>query len=75
MTEMGLIKKWMENSLGNANKCNSMAKILQSHERKEVTLNLRETGTFFFLGLTGLVTSVVIFGAERIMKRNCGRKC
>ena len=68
MTEMGLIKKWMENSLGHANKCSSMTKILQSHERKEVTLNLRETGTFFFLGLAGLMTSVAIFGAERIMK-------
>ena len=71
MTEMGLIKKWMENSLGNSNKCSSMAKILQSHERKDVTLNLRETGTFFFLGLMGLMTSVVIFGAETIMKSIC----
>ena len=69
MTEMGLIEKWMENSLGHADKCNSMAKILQSHERREVILNFRETGTFFFLVLAGLITSVLVFGVEFIIKQ------
>ena len=70
MTEMGLIKKWMENSLGNANKCSTMAKMLQTHERKEVVLNLQVTSTFFFLVLFGLVTTGLIFGVEVLIKKN-----
>ena len=69
MTEMGLIKKWMENSLGGADKCSNMAKILKSHERTEVALNLRETATFFFLVLAGLVATGLIFGIEILIKK------
>ena len=72
MIEMGLIKKWMENSLGRANKCSNMAKILQSHKRKEIVLNLREMSTFFFLVLAGLGTTGLIFGIEMITRK--GRK-
>ena len=68
MTEMGLIKKWMENSLGNANQCSTMAKMLQTHERKDVALNLQVTSTFFFLVLLGLVTTGLIFGVEVLIK-------
>ena len=68
MGEMGLIKKWMENSLGNANKCSTMAKMLQTHERQEVALNLHVTSTFFYLVLVGLVTTGLIFGVEIFIK-------
>ena len=54
----------MESSLGQDDKCSNLAKILKSHERKEVVLNLRETGTFFFLALCGTVATVLLFGAE-----------
>ena len=74
MIEMGLIKKWMESSLGQADKCSNLAKILKSHERKEVVLNLRETGTFFFLALCGTVVTVLLFGAEIAMGKHEGKQ-
>ena len=68
MTEMGLIKKWMENSLDEANKCSNTAKILKSHKRTKVTLSFYETGTFFALALAGLITTVLVFGVEFLKK-------
>ena len=70
MIEMGLIKKWMESSLGQADKCSNLAKILKSHERKEVVLNLRETGTFFFMALCGTVATMLLFGSEKAMGKH-----
>ena len=68
MIEMGLIKKWMENSLDEANKCSNTAKILKSHKRTKVTLSFDETGTFFALVLAGLITTSLIFGVEFFKK-------
>ena len=68
MTEMGLIKKWMENSLDEANKCSNTAKILKSHKRTKITLSFNETGTFFALALAGLITTVLVFEVEFLKK-------
>ena len=65
---MGLIKKWMENSLDEANKCSNTAKILKSHKRTKVILSFDETGTFFALVLAGLITTALIFGVEFFKK-------
>ena len=68
MTEMGLMKKWMENSLSKADRCNSIAKILESHERKGIVLNIHITSTFFLMALSGLMTTILVFGAEIFKK-------
>ena len=58
------MKKWMENSLSKADRCSSIAKIMQSHERKGVVLNIHITSTFFLMVLAGLIATIPIFGAE-----------
>ena len=76
MIEAGLIDSWISNLVANASNCDTKAKILSSHERGLVQLNLTDMKRFFLIIIIGLVISVSGLLAEMVkakMDRNRDR--
>ena len=55
---MGLIEKWVQDTMVNASNCDSITKVLGSHKRKTMRLGLSQIGSFFLLFTGGLTLSI-----------------
>ena len=58
LKDLGLIDKWIKETMPNSTSCDSMSKILGSHGRDSPSLSLEQVESFFYITLAGLVFSL-----------------
>ena len=59
LKDLGLIDKWIKETMPNSTSCDSMSKILGSHGRDSPSLSLEQVESFFYMVFTGLVLSLL----------------
>ena len=58
---MGLVNQWVRDSVGNATKCDTLSKMIDSKKGTLTILNLSHVGSSFVLLITGLMISMLAF--------------
>ena len=66
---MGLINKWVRESVGNATKCDTLEKMIDSKVEPLTILNLSHVGSCFVLTIAGIVTAIIVFICELMIKK------
>ena len=66
---MGLINKWVRESVGNATKCDTLEKMIDSKVEPLTILNLSHVGSCFVLAIAGIVTAIIAFICELMLKK------
>ena len=69
LVEMGLINKWVRESVGNATKCDTLEKMIDSKVEPLTILNLSHVGSCFVLAIAGIVTAIIAFICELMIKK------
>ena len=64
LKDLGLIDKWIKETMPNSTSCDSMSKILGSHGRDSPSLSLEQVESFFYITLAGLVFSLFVLMGE-----------
>ena len=67
---MGLINKWVRESVGNATKCDTLEKMIDSKVEPLTILNLSHVGSCFVLAIVGIVTASLAFIYELMKKKS-----
>ena len=67
--EMGLFDKWMAESLGNATKCDTLRKKLDSKGDTLTVLSLSHVGSTFALTIIGLLAAAISWNCELGLKK------
>ena len=70
LVEMGLINKWVRESVGNATKCDTLEKMIDSKVEPLTILNLSHVGSCFVLAIAGSVTAIIAFICEFIIRKS-----
>ena len=66
---MGLINKWVRESVGNATKCDTLEKMIDSKVEPLTILNLSHVGSCFVLAIAGIVIAIIAFICELMIKK------
>ena len=66
---MGLFDKWMAESLGNATKCDTLRKKLDSKGDTLTVLSLSHVGSTFALTIIGLLAAAISWNCELGLKK------
>ena len=69
LVEMGLFDRWRADSLGNATKCNTLTKKLDSKRDTLTVLSLSHVGSTFALTVIGLLVAAISFSCEVGLKK------
>ena len=67
---MGFINKWVRESVGNATKCDTLEKMIDSKVEPLTILNLSHVGSCFVLAIAGIVTAIIAFICELMIKKS-----
>ena len=69
---MGFFERWRAQSLGNATKCDTLAKKLASKQDKITIISMLHVGSTFALLVIGLIAAAMSFGTELGLKKCSG---
>ena len=69
LVEMGLFDRWRADSLGNATKCNTLTKKLDSKRDTLTILSLSHVGSTFALTVISLLVAATLFSCEVGLKK------
>ena len=72
LVELGFFQRWKAESLGNATKCDTLSKKLNSRQETLTVLNMSHVGSTFVLTMGGLVVGGITYLCEIIMGK-CSR--
>ena len=70
LVDMGLINKWVRESVGNATKCDTLGKMIDSKVDPLTVLNLSHVGSSFVLAMAGLMVATLAFICEFVKHKS-----
>ena len=70
LVDMGLINKWVLESVGNATKCDTLGEMIASKVEPLTILSMKHVGSVFVLSVAGLMFASLAFMREFMKKKS-----